>query len=96
MNISRICVICGPLTNGKLKLSTPSASLVAPVSGGQSVTTANAITYFPPLRGGSKGGEGVDKIVSDLTFELHPKSLIAPPKKKLATVGHRLRVLHFK
>ena len=43
------------LMNGKL--STPSASLVPPVSGGQSVTTASTAPAFPPIEGGMPEGQ---------------------------------------
>ena len=43
------------LMNGKL--STPSASLVPPVSGGQSVTTANTAPALPPIEGGMPEGQ---------------------------------------
>ena len=64
VKICRISVISGPLTNGKRKLSTPSASLVPPVSGGQSVTTANANhPLSPPETGGStRRGRGWIKL----------------------------------
>ena len=43
------------LMNGKL--STPSASLVPPVSGGQSVTTASTAPALPPIEGGMPEGQ---------------------------------------
>ena len=43
------------LMNGKL--STPSASLVPPVSGGESVTTASTAPAFPPIEGGMPEGQ---------------------------------------